>query len=381
MTKKKWLGSLLNFLVPGLGNVYSRNVKKGILTYILFFIVVFSLRFIAYSFGLFLVSLTMIVAYYLYLIIGGYRDVKKDNIYEPVFFDKWYLYVLVLIIHWILVGSIKGRTLDKLTPINFASIPTPAMDPGLLVGDILAFKKTKAIERNDVTIFWFPDDIQTMYVKRCIGLPGDSLQIRNSTVLINGAPLTGVPLKFKYVVTTDGSEINLRILEKNGIGENDYYRISSDTYQLFLTEQQAKEFKGLPFLKNVELSIAVEGEPETMIYPKSENLNWNTDFYGSMYIPKKGDKIQMTDQNINLYLKCIEFENESVERDNSGLKVNGQLVIIYEFKENYYFMMGDNRHNSLDSRYWGLLPQQLVVGKAMYLYWGRTSERIGKKVV
>jgi len=381
MIKKKWLGSILNFLVPGLGNIYSRNIKKGILTYILFFVVVFSLRFVAYNFGLFLVSLILIVGYYLYLIISGYRDVKKDNVYDPTSFDKWYVYILLLVLHWVLVSSIKGRTLDRLTPINFASIPTPAMDPALLVGDILAFKKTKGIDRNDVTIFWFPDDTKTMYVKRCIGLPGDSLRIRNSTVLINGTPLNGIALKFKYLVTTDGSEINSRILEKNRISEHDLFRVSTDSYQLFLTEQQAKELRGLPFLKKVELSIATEGESETMIYPKSENLNWNTDFYGSLYIPKKGDKIQLTDENIDFYLKCIEFENESVERDNSGLKINGRPVSTYEFKENYFFMMGDNRHNSLDSRYWGLLPQELVIGKAMYLYWGRTSDRIGKKVI
>lgn len=218
-------------------------------------------------------------------------------------------------------------------------------------------------------------------LKGVLGLPGDSLRIRNSTVLINGSPLIDTPLKFKYLVTTDGSEINPRILEKSRISESDYFRLSSDTYQFFLTEQQAKEFRELPFLKKIELSIATEGEPETMIYPNSENLKWNTDFYGSIYIPKKGDKIQLTDDNIDFYLKCIEFENDSVERDNSGLKVNGQHVNTYEFKENYFFMMGDNRHNSFDSRYWGLLPQQLVIGKAMYLYWGRTSDRIGKKVI
>jgi signal peptidase I len=317
----------------------------------------------------------------LYLIIGGHRDVKKDIVYEPVYFDKWYVYILVLVFHWVLVGSIKGQTLDKLTPINFARIPTPAMDPALFVGDILAFKKAKTIERNDVTIFWFPDDLQTMYVKRCIGLPGDSLKISNSTVLINRIPLASIPLKFKYFVTTDGSEINSRILEKNRISENDYFKMSSDTYQFLLTEQQAKYFRELPFLKKVELSIATEDEPETMIYPKSENLKWNTDFYGSIYIPKKGDKIQLTIENIDLYLKCIEFENESVEKENSRLKINGQLISTYEFKENYFSMMGDNRHNSLDSRYWGLLPQELVIGKAMYLYWGQTPDRIGKKVI
>lgn len=381
MTKKKWLGSVLNLLVPGLGNIYSRNVKKGILTYLLFFVVVISLRFVAYNFELFLVSVALIIGYYVYMIISGYRGVKKEHAYEPVYFDKPYVYVLILVLHWGLVNSIKGSTLDNLTPINFAIIPTPAMDPGLLIGDILAFKKARTIDRNDVTIFWFPDNVQTMYVKRCIGLPGDSLRIVNSTVLINGVPLTHTLLKFRYLVTTDGSEINSRILEKNRITENDYFRISSHSYHFFLTEQQAKEFSELSFLKRVELSTGTEGEPETMIYPKSEKINWNADFYGPIYIPKKGDKIQLTEENIDFYLKCIEFENNSVERDNSGLMVNGKRVSKYEFKENYFFMMGDNRHNSMDSRYWGFLPQELIIGKALYLYWGQTSDRIGKKVI
>jgi signal peptidase I len=226
-----------------------------------------------------------------------------------------------------------------------------------------------------------PDNVKTMYVKRCIGLPGDSLQIKNSNVLINGAPLKVIPLKFKYLVTTDGSEFNSRILEKNHIGESDYYKMSSAAYQFFLTQNQADWLKELKFVETVELLIANEGESEKMIYPKSEILNWNTDFYGPLYIPKKGDKIQLTDKNIDLYLKCIEFENKFVERDNSGLRVNGQLTAVYQFKDNYFFMMGDNRHNSLDSRYWGLLPQELVIGKAMYLYWGRSNDRIGKKVI
>ena len=381
MIKKKWLGSLLNFLMPGLGSVYSRKIKKAFLSYILFFIVVLSVRFVAYNFALFVVSLTLIVAYYFYLLISGYRDVKKDVSYESAPFDKWYVYILVLAIHWILIGSIKGRTLDNITPINFARIPTPAMDPSLIIGDLLAFKKSKAIERGDVAIFWFPDDVQTMYIKRCMGLPGDSLRIRNSTVLINGSALTTVPVKFKYEVTTDGSEINSRILERNQIIESDYYTVSADTYYFFLTEQQAKSLRELPFLKDVKLSLAMEGEPEPMIYPKSETIRWNTDFYGTLYIPKKGAKIQLTDENVDLYRKCIEFENQTVETDGSGFVVNGQLISSYEFKDNYFFMMGDNRHNSLDSRYWGLLPEELIIGKAMYLYWGRSGERIGKKIL
>jgi len=118
-----------------------------------------------------------------------------------------------------------------------------------------------------------------------------------------------------------------------------------------------------------------------MIYPDWENDHWNTDFYGPLYIPKKGDKIPLTHSNVGKYLKCIKFENESVEVDSSGLIINGQRTAHYQFKDNYFFMMGDNRHNSLDSRYWGLLPETLVIGRAMYLYWGRTTDRIGKEVI
>src|SRR5260221_3854874 len=382
MTKRKWLGSLLNFFIPGLGNAYGRNLRKGIVTYLLFFLVAVGLRFVAYNFTMFLISVILIIGYYGYLIISGYRDVQEDKEYQPARFDKWYVYLLVIIMHVVLVNSIKGRTLDKLTPINFASIPTPAMDPALMIGDILVYKKTKTIERNDVTLFWFPEDRQTLYVKRCIGLPGDSLQIKRSVVLINGNQLIDTPrLKYRYLASTDGEEINSRVLAKYKIDESDFHRVSSDVYQFFLTTEQAEKLKGLSLLKSIELSLDSEGDPGNMIYPKSGKFNWNADFYGPIYIPKKGDKIELTENNILLYLDCIEFENESVEKRASGLMINGQAITDYEFKENYFFMMGDNRHNSFDSRYWGFLPQDLVVGKTMYLYWGRDLDRIGKEVI
>lgn len=98
-------------------------------------------------------------------------------------------------------------------------------------------------------------------------------------------------------------------------------------------------------------------------------------------MPKKGDVIQITKENLSLYSKVIEFENESVEFTESTVSIDGQGVDQYEVKDNYYFMMGDNRHNSLDSRYWGFLPEKLVIGTAMYLYWGKTTDRIGKKII
>lgn len=371
---------LLNSVVPGIGNVYGRRVRKGILLYVAFLVVVFSVRFTAFHFGVFLFCLVLMSFFYLYTIISGYRDVKKGIVYEPVSYDKWYVYILAIGFHLILVATTTGRVLGSVTPIDFASIPTASMDPGLVIGDRFAFEKTNAIQRNDVVVFQFPQDTRTLYVKRCIAMPGDSLQISNGTVLVNGDSVPPIPIKFRYKVTTNGSTMNSRVLEKYQIQESDYVMLSYDTYDFFLTEQQAGQLRQLPFLKSVELSLEKEGEADPMIYPKSMNLHWNSDFYGPLYIPKKGDKIELTEENIDRYLKCIEFENLSVDRGNNGLWVNGQSVITYEFKQNYFFMMGDNRHNSLDSRFQGLIPQELIVGKAMYLYWASTNDRIGKKV-
>ena len=131
----------------------------------------------------------------------------------------------------------------------------------------------------------------------------------------------------------------------------------------------------------MELAGSLKGQIDERIFPESQNKDWNSDFYGPLYIPKKGDKITLTDQNIRMYLTCIESENNAVEHADSTLQIDGKTINTYEFKQNYYFMMGDNRHNSYNSRYWGFLPEQLVIGKAMYLYWGKTMERIGKKVI
>lgn len=377
MMKNKLLGTLLSLMLPGLGSAYARKVKKGILLYVACLLLLLSVRTVSYNFTLFVISMSALLVYYVYMLISGYRDVTADKVYEPARFDKWYVYILIIGLQ----ATVATRAMGSLIymPISFARIPTPAMDPTLKVGDILALKRTKSIERNDVTIFWFPDDIKTMYVKRCVGTPGDSLQIKHGEVLINGLPIAPVAVNHRYILTTDGSSINQRTLDKFGIGEGDYYPSSGSSYDFHLTEDQAKELRAMPFVKSVEISMFEKGQTE-MVYPRAEYLDWNRDFYGPLYIPKKGDKLSLTKENIDLYRKCIAFENENVEGDNSGLMVNGQRITTYEFKENYYFMMGDSRHNSLDSRYWGLLPEKLVIGKALYIYFGKTWDRVGKKV-
>ena len=379
-TKKGWKALVLNLIVPGLGQVYARDFKKGIIFYILFFVIVFSLRFISYNFILFLSALSLIVGYYLYLLINGYNSVQKGKEYEHQRLDKWYSYIAIIFVHIAISNSIPRKTLNELTPINFANIPTPAMDPTLQVGDILAYKKTAIINRSDVVIFKYPKDIKTLYIKRCVGLPGDNLQIKNRIVFINGDTLRDIPaLKYKYVISTRGQSINPRLF--NELSISDYYKIKGNNYVAHLTPQQASELGELGFIENVNASITNKNEGDRMIFPNFYNDTWNTDYYGPIYIPKKGDRIQLNLKNINIYASLIEFENESVELNDSLIFINGSRIDTYEVKENYYFMMGDNRHNSLDSRYWGFLPEQLIVGQAMYLYWSRSFNRIGRIII
>lgn len=163
------------------------------------------------------------------------------------------------------------KTLDEITPINFASIPTPAMEPTLQVGDILAYKKVKTIVRGEVTIFKYPEDINTMYIKRCVGMAGDSLRIEKGQVFINGNFLQNIPeLKYKYLVSTNGQSINPRLFEKLSI--TDYYRVAGDDYLAHLTLGQAEELSQLDFINKVEISILNKNQGDPMIFPDFYNM-------------------------------------------------------------------------------------------------------------
>lgn len=377
MNKSKWVGVLFSFLLPGMGTLYAQKFAKAIIYYLLFLLLLFSVRFIAYSFPAFVISVSVFLLSWLYVLISAYKDVDEKLEYKSVPYDQWYVYLSILVVHIGIFSLVPGPALDSVTPINFAMIPTGAMEPTLKVGDVLAHGKNKSVERNDIVVFWYPNDIKVPFIKRCIGLPGDSLAIRSGIVMIDDMAQSDSLYKFNHVVTTDGTPINQYTIEKYGIMESDYYQFNSHTYTFLVTVSQAVALRNLPFIIGVEPFIMEEGSADDSVYPYSETLGWNADHYGPIYIPKKGDRIALNDENIERYLKCIQFENDSVLQESAGLKINGQYETSYVFKESYYFMMGDNRHNSLDSRFWGLLPESLIIGKALYLYWGKDLERVG----
>lgn len=215
-----------------------------------------------------------------------------------------------------------------------------------------------------------PVDKRENYIKRCIGIPGDTLQIKNQIVYINGKPLPEVGDKeFKYIVqTSDSAPVAQKMLDKFDVTE-DVTQIDYDKYVITLTKETAESVKLLRNVVKVEKVIYPKGEWANYTFPFDSNYRWNEDNYGPIYIPKAGVTIPISIKNISIYRRCIEiYEHNDVKVTNGKIFINGKEATTYTFKLGYYWMMGDNRHNSADSRFWGFVPIDHIVGKAKFVW-------------
>ncbi|MAN88435.1 MAG: S26 family signal peptidase [Algoriphagus sp.] len=317
-----------------------------------------------------------------------------------------------------LVFAVVAASLIRWLLLEPFTIPTASMEKSLLVGDFLFVSKMhygtripktplqvplthqkiwgteipsysdaiqlpyyrlpgfSEVKRNDVVVFnypvefQYPNDFKTNYIKRAVGVPGDVIEVKNGDLYVNGEPgMHPEEMQYSYDVITN-RPLNQDFFNDYGINPDSYWAYTDGAgYVVHATDVVIERLKSSPVITSVTKRIRGIGA-ERGIFPDETKLAWNRDQFGPLTIPGEGMTMEMTPDNVIRYGSTIKnYEGlDQVEIRGEQLFIDGKPVDSYTFTQNYYFMMGDNRHDSLDSRYWGFTPEDHVVGKAWFLW-------------
>ena len=219
-----------------------------------------------------------------------------------------------------------------------------------------------------------PTDRRENYVKRCVGLPGQTLQIKDRIVYLDGkANKEPENVQYTYHVKLK-QRLDDDTMKELGITMEDLTSLNTNGY-MPITNRAAKELKARGIAESVELNTDAS---DLDTYPLNGNMHWTRDNYGPIWIPAKGKSITLTLKNLPVYERCIRtYEGNKLEVRDGKIFINGKAVTSYTFRLDYYWMQGDNRHNSLDSRYWGFVPEDHIVGKPIFIWWSSDPDRKG----
>ncbi|MDR4987294.1 MAG: signal peptidase I [Bacteroidales bacterium] len=240
--------------------------------------------------------------------------------------------------------------------------------------DLIRVYGRDAIWRN-YDVIARPVDKRENYIKRCLAIPGDVFEMRDGVVYINGEVQSDPPeTQHNYRVVTDGTPLSQRVLNRLNI--TDWGQTGRNVYQLAMTEHAAREVEKVSSIIQVEKILRKAGQGEQHIFPHHPSYPWNEDNFGPLHIPAKGQTVEINAENIVLYDRIISvYEGNELKVDGDRIYINGRETRQYTFEMDYFWMVGDNRHNSADSRFWGFVPEDHIVGRAMFVWLSLDKER------
>jgi signal peptidase I len=216
-----------------------------------------------------------------------------------------------------------------------------------------------------------PVDKRDNYIKRCVAIPGDTLQIIEGKVYTNGKPQKDIPgIQYWNDIIIEGQTISPRVLNRMGIYDFSPYP-GTPHIRALLTEKDIEKIKAFRNVKEIRrfYDDTYIYEQNYNYFPSDSNYKWTLDKFGPLYVPAKGATITITPDNLSLYERIIGYyENNKLEVRAGKIYINGAETNTYTFKMDYYWMMGDNRHSSLDSRFWGFVPEDHIIGRPRFVW-------------
>jgi signal peptidase I len=238
-----------------------------------------------------------------------------------------------------------------------------------------------SIKRNEVVVFKYPLDNRQNYIKRCIGIPGDCIEIKAGELNVNGEAIIEAPEVTNYykIWCSDYPEF-CKKLDSLGLENKIVNSIDKRMYaEVRIAEKDLGNFSDHFEIDSIKQFI-YPLEEASKLFPEDDSFSWSLDEFGPLKIPHQGFTIKLSSKSILMYSKIIEkYENVKITSYDGNYLRDGELIDEYTFKNNYYFMIGDNRHNSTDSRYWGFVPEEYIVGKAVIILGNLDPNQTGLK--